>query len=50
MDKKLKQYSIDVGDRIFIFFYTGSDIYVEFIITFLMFYAFKLRELGKINA
>jgi hypothetical protein len=36
--------------EIFIFFYTGSDIYVEFIITFLMFYAFKLRELGKINA
>ena len=46
----LSIFSLIIGDRIFIFFYTGSDIYVEFIITFLMFYAFKLRELGKINA
>lgn len=46
----LSVFSLIIGDRIFIFFYTGSDIYVEFIITFLMFYAFKLRELGKINA
>ena len=41
--------SLIIGDRIFIFFYTGSDIYVEFIITFLMFYAFKLKESEKIN-
>ena len=45
----LSIFSLIIGDRIFIFFYTGSDIYVEFIITFLMFYAFKLKESEKIN-
>ncbi len=42
-------FSLIIGDRIFIFFYPGTDIYVEFIITFLMFYAFKLKESEKIN-
>lgn len=34
--------SLLLGDKIYIFFYSGTDSYVEFLIVFLMFYGIKL--------
>ncbi len=51
-DKKIKLmiiFSLVVGNRIFMFFYPGTDTYVEFLITFLIFYAFKLKEVEKLD-
>lgn len=51
-DKKIKLmiiFSLIIGDRIFMFFYPGTDTYIEFLITFLIFYAFKLKEAEKID-
>lgn len=46
-DKKIKLmiiFSLIIGDRIFMFFYPGTDTYIEFLITFLIFYAYKIKE------
>lgn len=37
-------FSLILGDRIYIFFYPGTDAYVEFLMIFLMFYGVKLTE------
>lgn len=37
-------FSLILGDRIYIFFYPGTDAYVEFLMIFLMFYGIKLTE------
>ncbi|MBP7101586.1 MAG: O-antigen ligase family protein, partial [Leptotrichiaceae bacterium] len=51
-DKKIKLmiiFSLIIGDRIFMFFYPGTDTYIEFLITFLIFYAYKIKESSELS-
>lgn len=38
-----------IGNKVFIFFFPGTDSYVEFIVIFLMFYAYELSERTNIK-